>query len=381
MKLKSLFAFFTAGLITLTSVGCSQEQKAESGDTIVLGGMGPLTGDNAMYGTATMNGAKMAIEEVETLLGKKLVFDVLDDKGDATEAVNAYNKLVDNNGAVGIIGAVTSKPSASVAQASSKNNTPVVIPTGTSMDLTTYGENVFRACYTDPFQGKVMASFAAKSLNLKTAAVIYNVDSDYSVGLAESFKENFESNGGTVLSYEGYSEADKDFKSQLTNIASNDPEALFIPDYYSKVALISKQVKDVGLNSVLLGADGWDSVASVVEDSSLIEESYFCNHYSIDDSDPVVQDFVNKYKEKYNEAPNAFAALGYDSAKIMIKAIETAGNTDSTAIIEALKNTDINTVTGNITFDEDRNSVKPVTIIQIHDGDYIMYEKLNPNDL
>lgn len=379
MKLKRILALAAATVLALSAVGCSKTNQEP--DKIVIGGMGPLTGNNAMYGTAAMNGAKMAIDEYETLLGKPLEFVSLDDKGDTTESVNAYNKLVDNEGAAAIIGAVTSQPSIAVAAAAAKNGTPVISPTGTSPDITDNGENVFRACYIDPFQGQVMATFAGKNLGVKTAAVLYNTDTDYSVGVAEAFKERFEANGGTVVSYEGYSKDNKDFKSQLTNIASNKPEVLFVPDYYNVVALIAKQVKDVNLETILLGADGWDSIASVVEDPTLIEGAYFCNHYAADDPDPLVQDFINKYRETYGIEPNAFAALGYDAAKVMIAAFEQAGTTDPQAVIEALKKTDTGAVTGNLTFDENRNPIKSVSIIQIQNGEYVMYEKINPEDL
>ncbi len=404
MKLKRLAALLTAGIFVLSAVGCTggetskDDLNADSGtqtennndgnnntsdnsDTIKIGGIGPLTGELAMYGTNAMNGAQLAINESDGALGKKIEFIILDDKGDITEATNAYNKHVNNNEVSAIIGAVTSQPSAAVAVAAAKDNTPMITPTGTAIDITTYGENVFRACYTDPFQGKVIAAFAASSLEKKTAAVIYNKDSDYSIGCAEAFKTTFEEKGGSIVGYESYSNSDKDFKSQLTNIASKNPDVLFIPDYYSVVALIAKQVKDVNLKAVLLGTDGWDSVHSVVEDPSLIEGAFFCNHYSPDDTDPEVQNFITKYKETYGSEPNAFAALGYDAAKLIINAIETAGTTDKEAVVEALKNTDISAVTGSIKFDEERNPIKSVSILQIQNGQYKMYEKLNPSDL
>jgi branched-chain amino acid transport system substrate-binding protein len=325
-----------------------------------------------------MNGAALALEEQKTLLGKEIQFVPLDDKGDITEAVNAYNKLVSNEGAISIIGAVTSKPSAAVASESLKKGIPVITPTGTAVNVTEVGANVFRACYIDPFQGQVMANFSYDELNVKTAAVIYNSASDYSIGLAESFKATFEANGGTIVSYEPYGDKDIDFKSQLTNISAKSPEVLFVPDYYEKVALIAKQVKDIGFTTILLGADGWDSVLNVLEDPSLLEGAYFCNHNSNDDPDPLVQAFITNYKAKYGEDPNTFAALGYDAAKVTIAAIEKANKTDPAAIVEAMKNTDITALTGKITFDEYRNPIKGVTILKISNGKYNMFTKLNP---
>lgn len=397
MKLKKIMSLALATLIAASLAACSKEtpvatekpteateaNKEETpaegaGGEIVIGGIGPLTGDLSMYGKPALNGANLALEEQKTLLGKTIVFKQLDDKGDITEATNAYNKLVSNDGAISIIGAVTSKPSASVAQASQKKGIPVITPTGTAINVTEVGENVFRACYIDPFQGEVMANFSYNKLNVKTAAIILNSASDYSNGLADSFKKVFEEKGGKVVIIETYGDKDIDFKAQLTKISAAKPEVLFIPDYYEKVALIAKQIKDIGLETTLLGADGWDSVLNVIGDTSLLEGAYFCNHNSNDDPDPAVQEFIKNYKAKYNEEPNTFAALGYDAAKITIAAIEKAGSTDPKAIVDAMKATDITVLTGKITFDENRNPIKGVTILQIVDGKYSMFEKLNP---
>ncbi len=349
-----------------------------AGGKVVIGGIGPLTGEVSVYGIATINGAKLAMEEVKTVLGKEIDFAVRDDKGDATEAVNAYNQLINNEKAVAIIGAVTSGPSAAIGSTSQSFGTPIITPTGTALDVTTYGENIFRACFIDPYQGEVMANFSFDKLNAKTAAVIYNTGSDYSVGLAESFKATFESKGGKIVNYEAYNDTDKDFKAQLTKIAPNKPDVLFMPDYYTKVNLIGKQARDAGIESTFLGADGWDGVLAVAEDKNLLNDSYFCNHYSNDDPDPLVQGFIQKYKAAYNEEPNAFAALGYDAVKIMVNAIEKAGEFDNAKIVEQLKNTDITSLTGRITFDAQRNPVKGVAILTIKDGEYKMHEKLNP---
>lgn len=403
MKFKKLAVVLTSMVISLTAVGCSssksqeepqpesqeqaQEESTESndnttvGDKVVIGSMGPLTGELAMYGSASINGSKLYINQVKTVLDRPIELITLDDKGDAAESFNAYNRLVDNNGAVAIVGAVTSQPSSVVASAASKTNTPMITPTGTALDITAYGDNVFRACYTDPFQGKVMATFASSDLSAKNAAIIYNNDSDYSFGLYESFKETFEANGGTIVAEEAYSGSDKDFKSQLTKIANKKPEVLFIPDYYSTVALIAKQIKDIGLETTLLGADGWDSIHSVLDDPSLVEGAYFCNHYSAEDTDEDVQNFIKSYEEAYGETPNAFAALGYDGAGIMVKAISDAGSTDKDKIKEALKNMEYKGVTGMVTFDENGDPIKSVSIIQMVDGQYKMFTKLDPSDL
>ncbi len=353
----------------------------EGGDTITIGGIAPLTGGNSMYGISASNGSKLAIDEINKaggVLGKQINFVLLDDKGDPTEAVNAYNRLINNDKAVAIIGAVTSKPSSGVAMIAAKDRIPIITPTATAQDITTYGDNIFRACYIDPFQGKIMADFSTKDLKAKTAAVMYNTADDYSVGVAESFKSTFEAAGGTITSYEGYTAADKDFKSQLTNINQKTPDILFLSDYYNTVALIAAQAKDIGVKSTLVGADGWDGVLESVADPKVVEGAYFGNHYSRYDTEPTVANFVKTYEDTYKETPQSFAALGYDAAKILVAAIEKAGSTDKEAVIKALKESNTTGVTGNITYGQSGDPIKNIAIIQIKDGKYELYGKMNP---
>ncbi len=379
MKLKRFIALATATVMSLSMVACGNQTKTEGNnpDKIVLGTMGPLTGSNAIYGISTANGIKLAVEQKQTVIGKPVELLSVDDKADQTEAVNAYNKFVNNDGVVGVVGATTSGAALSVAITSAKYGTPILTPTGTVPEITTSGDNIFRACYTDPFQGEIMAQFAFENLGLKKVAIMENIDSSYSEGLKNSFVEKFEELGGEVVASEGYKESDNDFKAQLTKISSASPEALFIPDYYTKAYLIASQAKDSGLkDTILLGGDGWDGMHTIAEDTSVVENSYFCSHFSLEDPDPVVQDFVNAYKTKYGENPTAFSALGYDAANIMMNAIETAGNTDSKDIIKAIQNTEYQGVTGNIKFDENGDPIKGVSIIQIQDGQYKLFDKI-----
>lgn len=355
---------------------------SSEGDTIVIGGLAPLTGDVAVYGTTATNGVKLAFDEINKaggVLGKQIEYNVLDEKGDETEAVNAYNKLL-SDGIVALIGDVTSKPSIAVAAEAAAEGTPMVSPTATHPDVTTYGDNIFRVCFLDPFQGKTMAKFAAENLEAKKVAVLYNTSDDYSSGIANAFKETAESLGMEVTAFEGHGAKDVDFKTQLTNISKTEPDALLIPDYYSQIALIAPQAKEVGLKATLLGADGWDGVVGTIDQGNLdvVENSYFCNHYSVKDESEKVQNFIKAYKETYNEDPSAFAALGYDAAYVMANAIEEAGSTDQAAIVDALKNTNYDGVTGSMKFDEDGNPIKAVSIIKIVNGEYIFDSVVQP---
>lgn len=393
MKANKVIALaLTLALLTAVFAGCSGGASSQapapgssapapeaSGDTIKIGGLAPLTGAVAVYGVASNNGTKLAIEEVNAaggLLGKQIEYIPYDDKGDTTEVVNAYNRLVSDDKVVAIIGAVTSKPTMSIGAKAAQDGIPVVSPTATALEVTSYGENIFRACFIDPFQGLTMARFAAEKLDAKTAAIMYDTGDDYSVGLMEAFTEAFTAAGGTITGSEGYATGDSDFNAQLTKIAAGKPEVLFLPVYYNDAALIAAQAKSAGITAPLLGADGWDGVVGAVSDAAVIEGAYFCNHFALEDEADIVKNFVSGYQTKYGEDPVSFSALGYDAAKILIAAIEAAGTTDKAAVVDALKNINVDAVTGRVSFDENRNPIKDVSIIKIVDGKNTLFEKL-----
>lgn len=354
---------------------------AADGETIKIGVLAPLTGDVSVYGIAANNGINLAIDEINKkggVLGKQVELITADEKGDVTEASNAYLNIA-GKGIVGLIGDVTSKPCMAVAELAAEENMPMITPTGTAADITTYGENVFRACFIDPYQGEVMATYAADKMSAKNVAVLYNTSDDYSGGLADSFVKTFEAKGGKISAKLGYGADDKDFKTQLTQVVAGKPDALFIPDYYNKVALIATQAREVGYKGPLLGGDGWDGVLGVLDKSkvSVVDNSYFSNHYSVTDTDEVVVNFLKNFQAKYNETPNAFAALGYDAAYMMCNAIEKAASTDKQAIVDALKATDYTGVTGQMTFDENRNPIKTVAVIKLLNGEATLDTKLS----
>ena len=373
---KTLIVVLVVALLATGLTACGKS----GGDTIKIGGLAPLTGDVSVYGIAASNGAKLAIDEINKaggINGKQIEFILYDEKGDVNEAVNAYNKLVDQDKVVAILGDVTSKPTISVAQLAAKANIPMITATATALDVTKQGTNVFRACFIDPFQGEIMAKFAKENLKATKVAVIYNSGDDYSNGLKDSFTAKSNELGLEVVASESYAKGDTDFKAQLTKIAASGAEALFVPDYYNTVALIANQAKATGLTMPLMGTDGWDGVLSAAKPED-VEGYYFANHYSTEDQDPKVQAFLKNYKTTYKEDPNAFVALGYDAAYILAEAFKKAGSTDSAKVIEALKATDYTGVTGNVKFDENRNPTKSVTIIQILDGQYRYSSKVNP---
>lgn len=362
-----------AGATMMMSCGANQSQEESS--TIKVGGMGPLTGSAAMYGITVDKGAKLAFEEINAnggVLGKKFEYISLDEKADPIEAVNAYNKLTDE-GVVAILGSVTSKPTLAVAELAAQDGIPMITPTGTQINITDAGPNIFRVCFTDPYQGSTLAKFSKDKLGAKTAAIMVNTSSDYSDGIANAFIKQAEKEGIKVVAKEGYSDGDKDFKAQLTKINSENPDILVVPEYYELSALIATQAREIGIKSTFVGPDGWDGITGALDSSSysVVDNSYFTNHYSTEDSNEKVQSFLKKYREKYNEEPTAFSALAYDTVYVLKNAIDKAGTTDKAELTKAIKASDMDGVTGHLTFDENNNPIKAVTIIKVQDGKYI----------
>jgi len=385
MKMNRIIAASLAVVLCFGALaGCG---GSKGDDVIKLGVLAPLTGDVAVYGNAVNNAVKLYVEEINKaggVAGKQVEIITYDEKGDATEAVTAYNKLVSSDEVHAIIGSVTSTPSIAVAQASVEDNIPILTPTGTHQDITTYGKNYFRACFLDPFQGSTMAKYASEVLKAKTAGIIYNTSDAYSTGLMQSFTDTAKELGLEVVATEGYAANDVDFKAQLTNIQGKNPDVLFCPDYYNTVYLIATQVKEIGVRATLLGVDGVDGILDVATDKSILEGLIFCNHYSTADESPLVQNFLKNYQAKYNETPNALAALGYDGTMIMLdaigKVIESGTKLDTSeecrnAIIAQLEKTDIDAVTGHIVYDEMHNPQKSCAIIKIENGEYTLLTK------
>lgn len=275
-------------------------------------------------------------------------------------------------GMVAYIGNVTSKPSVAVSELAAEDGIPMITPSGTQFSITEAGKNIFRVCFTDPYQGEVLATLASEKLHAKTAAVLINNSSDYSDGVAQAFLKKSQEKGIQVVATEGYSDGDKDFKAQLTKLLPLNPDVIVVPDYYEQDALIASQAREIGLTSQFIGPDGWDGVIKTLDSSShdVLEGALFTNHYAIDDSNEKVQHFVKAYRDSYQDEPSAFSALSYDAVYMLKDAIETVGSTDKEAVAKALREISFDGVTGHLTFDENNNPVKAVTIIKVENGKY-----------
>lgn len=348
--------------------------KQEASEIIKLGNSAPLTGPLSIYGQTTNNGIKLAIEEVNAnggILGKKVDWVEYDDKGEITDAVTNYNKLMEDK-VDAIFGGVPSKPALAIAESSVNDGVLYITPTATQANITEGKPNVFRTCFTDPFQGEVLAHFSKEKLNAKKVAILRNQSSDFSMGVADVFEKKAKELGMEVVADESYGDSDTDFKAQLTNVRGQNPDVLFIPDYYEKVALIAPQVKEAGIDATLVGADGWDTVLSVMDESSFssLENSYFSNQFTLEDPSEEVQTFLKNYKEKFGENPSTFAAEGYDTVYLYKQAVEAAGTTEWAKVIDALKKVEFKGVTGSFTYDENNNPIKTAKMIRIENGEY-----------
>ena len=351
-----------------------------SGETIKVGVLAPLTGGVAQYGIAVANGVRLyakQINEAGGINGKQVELVEYDEEGDAAKAVTGYNFLMDEE-VVGIVGDVTTGPTVAMVAESQADGTPIITASATAASVTyneetkTVYENMFRSCFIDPFQGEKMAAFASENMSAKTAAVLYNNGSDYSTGCANAFAAKCAELNIEVVATESYADGAKDFQGQLTNIAAKTPDVLFVPDYYDTIALIAQQARDAGVNAAMVGSDGWDSVLTAVTDASLIEGAYYCSGYSTQDTSEAVQSFLADYQAEFGSEPNMFAAQAYDAAAILFSAIQkadAAGTLNNETVIANMKATDMDCVTGHVTFDEYNNPQKTAVIINIKGGE------------
>jgi branched-chain amino acid transport system substrate-binding protein len=352
-------------------------------DTIKIGLITPLTGDVKTFGESAKNAFTIALEDYAKK-GRYTIEPVIaDDKNDPTEGANAALKLITQDMVVAISGPLTSKVTIPVSDIANKNRIPMITSAATNPKVTIYeGKRkpyVFRACYTDPFQGTVAANFALKDLNAKTAAVLYDVSNDYSKGLAEFFKATFIKGKGTIATYESYQKDDVDFSALISKISLKKPDIIYLPDYYNKVALIARQVKEKGLKSILLGSDGWDSPELVKIAGNAVVGGYFTNHYSPDRKDPVAETFIKRYKEKHGTVPDALAALSYDATMILLKALDNVkkpAQVDIMKYLTSLKNH--KGVTGNISFDKNGDAVKSVVLLKVEKDKVKYMTTINP---
>lgn len=348
---------------------------------VVIGAVFPLTGPIATYGQESVNGIKLALKKINAAGKVKIDLIVEDNKGEPQESANAVKKLISANGVNAIIGSVASSNTLAGAPIAQKAKVPLMTPASTNEKVTQTGDYISRTCFTDAFQGVVMAKFAFENLKKKKVAVIIDNSSDYSKGLSKIFKETFLKMGGKLAADRdfAYVQKDTDFRTLLRKVKRTKPDVIFLPGYYTEVGLILKQARQLGLNVPFLGGDGWDSPKLQELAGKAVSGNYISSHFSAEDKDPMVQTFVKEYVAAYGQKPGAMAALGYDGILVMANAIERAKSLKSAPLQAALVSTKgFVGVTGAITIDKNRNAKKSAVVLETTPAGNIFNTKVNP---
>ena len=349
-KWKSMF--LTVCALTLAMTGCGDSanksettsESATSDSTIKVGAILALEGANALEELNNAGGIN----------GQKVEIEFMDDKGDAMEALNCYNKL--SSDCVGILGSNTSKATLGFVSAAAEEGMPVVVTSSSNKAVTLAGDSIFRAIFNDPYVGKQVSDYMVDELGYNKIATLYNAADDYSAGLEAIIYENHPEQ---VTIREAYNSGDTDFKTQLTKIRDAGVDALCIPNLYSDDALIIKQATELGLNCDVIGVTGFNGALETLEDPSIANGVIFCGHFAPDSPKQSVVDFVAKWNEKHPDVYcDQFCALGYDSANILFDALSRADSLSKEDVVAALAETDLDVVTGHITYDENGDPAK-----------------------
>jgi branched-chain amino acid transport system substrate-binding protein len=392
MQRRTLVSLLLGLGLAVSGSACKKKDDAGGGaargagtpDTseIVIGHYASMTGNTAHFGQDTDKAARLAVEQLNAaggVVGRKLKIVTFDTRGDGAEAANAVTRLIDVEKATAILGEVASSLSLQGGPIAQRRKIPMVSPSSTNPKVTQIGDYIFRVCYIDPFQGKVMALFTRQTLKLDKVAILKDVKNDYSIGLADAFQKSFVAAGGTIAVEQSYSAGDTDFSAQLTAIKSSGAQAIWVPGYYAEVGAIARTAARLGVKVPLLGGDGWDAPELFTIGGDALNGSYFSNHFAPDQASAQSQKFVSDFKAKYGQEPTGLGALGYDGVMLIADAIKRAGKVDPTALRDALAVTkNYSAVTGTITMDKDRNPEKSVVVLKI-DGGKAKYEALvNP---
>lgn len=372
MKLKSFYLILVSLIVFFLASCSSSKNELSEVKEILIGEVSSLSGTTASFGKSTHQGILLALSELTAkgdLLGKKIKLLTEDSRSEEDSAITVVTKLIEQDKVVAILGEVASSRSLAIAPICQSNRVPMISPSSTNLQLTRIGDYIFRACFTDPFQGEILAKFIYNSLHIKRIAILKDAKNEYSLGLTEFFKSSFKRSGGQILGEENFFEGDVDFTGQLIALKNLNPEAIFLPSYYREAALIIRQARNLNISTPFVGSDGWDSVELTKLAGLSIDGSYYCNQFSADDPSSRVRTFVKQYQAQFHELPDASAALGFDAANLLFTAIKKAGSVDREKIRAALASTkNFKGVTGTISFASDRNPRKAAVIEQIING-------------
>jgi branched-chain amino acid transport system substrate-binding protein len=366
------------GLLTVLTVAFSSAFAAKP--TLKLGAVFSMSGATASFGQESMDGVRLAIEEINKKGDVKIDLVLADDKSESVDAANAIRKLINVDRVNVVVGSVPSSITMAMAPIAQAAKVPLLSPSSTNVKVTDAGDYISRICFIDDFQGSGMAKFATEVLKAKTAAIVTDSRQDYSKGLGQSFKDSFEKMGGKINVEVSYQSKDQDFSSQLTKIRTRKPDVIFVPGYYGEVANMIRQATQMGIKTKFIGGDGWSAPELFTLAGPAIAGNYFADHFSPDDTDPQVKGFVTKYQGKYKRVPSAMAALGYDSVYVVAEAFKKAsGKTDGESLKNAINSTQNYVgVTGSITLDAKRNAHKPLVVLETTPTTGIFKTRIQP---
>jgi branched-chain amino acid transport system substrate-binding protein len=388
---KRLGILALALVLVLVAVGprpaavVAQEDCNFAGEA-VIGVIASLTGDLPKVGQSTVEAAEMAVDEINAQCGLEIdgenyevVIITEDDETKAESAVAVATRLIVDEEVIALIGPQASKQAVPAGQVANDRETPMISPWSTNPNTTLDRPWVFRVAFLDPFQGRVMANFVASKFGAKTAAVLYDVASDYPKGLAENFRDAAAEVGVDVVAFESFTTGDTDFSSQLTNIIKANPDVLFTPQYYNEVPLIVQQARELGYEGDIVGSDSWGTPDLLTLCGDACEGLYFSTHYAPDIATEVGQTFIKAYEELYGAKPDDVAALTYDAFQLLFTAIRNANSLEREDIRNALAEIqNYEGVTGIMSFDEQGDPIKCAVIIQIKDGAFTYYDSACP---
>jgi len=388
------------GLVLLAG-GCGGKPHQNE---LVIGEYGSLTGGDADFGQSTKKGVELAMDDLaassQGKIGDLTVRTVVeDDQGKPEEAATAVQKMINQDRVIAVIGEVASGRSMFGGPVCQQAGVPMISPSSTNPKVTQIGDFIFRMCFIDPFQGTVMAKFTADNLKLKKVAILTDLKNEYSVGLTQFFKEAFTQRGGQIVAEQSYSSGDQDFRAQLTALKAKNPEAIYLPGYYTEAGLIARQARELGIKAPILGGDGWESDQLIGIGGDALEGCYYSNHFAVDNPDPRLQAFLKKHQAKYGQDPNAITGLAFDAANVLFQSLNKLYEQDPATFAglgSAKAGTDLRKtaerklrdiiatttnfpgVTGNITLDENRNATKPAVVIEIKGGKKVYTTTINP---
>ena len=382
--MKGRILVFLVAIIPMLLAGCGKvEVPGEAGGAIKIGAYFPMTGPYAAGGQMTMEGIELAKKLRNTALGRPVEIVLVDNKSEKVESANAVSRLIESEKVAAVIGTYASSNAIAGAEVCEKAGIPMLAPSATNPLVTEGKSYAFRACFIDPFQGWVMAKYAVEDLGAGKAVIIQDIAADYSVGLAAFFKRAFVEFTGdpdAILKTLSYQTGDQDFTAQLTVTKSRRPDVLFVPGYFGDLALIARQAKELGIEARILAAAAAQAPELIEIGKEAVEGLIFSNHYTPEQStDEIGKKFLDAYSEAYGKAPNAFAALGYDTYNILLDIMEKEGSADPERIrkgLEELK--DYHGVTGVITMDENGDAVKSAVILTVRDGKFEYVTRVNP---